>query len=281
MGDEEHPATQIISELKAEASKTNADDINVESLYSILDKGKDVLSKPSADEEKHLEIIAKEIIKPDEKEPDKPEKVVKSWIIIFHNSAGKEQQRVLVATSKALYRVRYNFKKNAVENVERCGWENVQLLEYGKFEYSTGLFPSIGQLALKSELNKLYGFRLHYKERPAKATPLPFLIEKYVDQCFRTFRPIPEAKSTDEKKYASQLQAITQEIVFSCIILLRKSGKLSEGPHYIPMSNPSSISICATRGLIAAIHNKAGMGMQKIEAPGAEGSAPAEEKKAE
>lgn len=277
MGDEtEHPATQIIAELKAEASKTNADDINVETLYSILDKGKDVLYKSSAEETQHMERIAKEIIKPDEKEPDKPEKLVKGWVVIFHNSAGKEQQRVLIATTKALYRVRYNFKKSAVENVERCGWENVQLLEYGKFEYSTGLFPSIGQLALKSDLNKLYGFRLHYKERPAKATPLPFLIEKYVDQCFRTFRPIPEAKATEEKVYQSQLQAITQEIVFTCIILLRKSGKLSEGPHYIPMSNPSSISICATRGLIATIHNKAGMGVQKIEAPGEEG-----EKKAE
>jgi hypothetical protein len=278
MGDEEHPATQIISELKAEASKTNADDINADSLFAILEKGKDVLYKPTVEEGQHMERIAKEIIKPDEKEPDKPEKIIKTWVVIFHNSAGKEQQRILVATTKALYRVRYNFKKGAVENTERCGWENVQLLEYGKFEYSTGLFPSIGQLALKSELNKLYGFRLHYKERPAKATPLPFLIEKYVDQCFRTFRPIPTALHTEEKAYQAQLQAVTQEIVFTCIILLRKSGKLSEGPHYIPMSNPSSISICATRGLIAAIHNKAGMGMQKIEAPGAEGEG---EKKAE
>jgi len=265
MGDEEHPATQIISELKTEASKTNADDINIETLYAILDKGKDVLYKGNEFEEIHMQRVSKEVIKPDEKD-DKPEKLVKAWVVIFHNSAGKEQQRVLLATTKALYRVRYNFKKGTVEFTERCGWENVQLLEYGKFEYSTGLFPSIGALALKHELNKLYGFRLHYKERPAKATPLPFLIEKYVDQCFRTFRPIPECKATEEKKFQSQLQMVTQEIVFTCIILLRKSGKLSEGPHYIPMSNPSSISICATRGLIAAVHNKAGMGMQKIEA---------------
>jgi len=265
MGDEEHPATQYVAELKVEASKTNADDIYTENLYSILEKGKETLYKPTADEQKHFERIAKELIKPDEKNPD--EKLVKAWVVMFHNSAGKEQQRVLMATTAGLYRVRYNFKKGTCENVERCGWENVQLLEYGKFEYSTGLFPSIGALALKTELNKLYGFRLHYKERPAKATPIPFLIEKYVDQCFRTFRPIPEVKSSEEKKFQGTLQVVTQEIVFTCIILLRKSGKLSEGPHYIPMSNPSSISICATRGLIAAIHNKAGMGTQKIEAP--------------
>jgi len=271
MGDEEHPASQTIAKLKAEASKTNADDINVETLYSILEEGTSVLYKATEFEHMHMDRVAKEVLKADEKSEDgKAEKLVKSWVVIFHNSAGKEQQRVLMVTTKALYRIRYNFKKGTVEFVERCGWENVQLLEYGKFEYSTGLFPSIGALALKTELNKLYGFRLHYKERPAKATPLPFLIEKYVDQCFRTFRPIPEAKANEEKKFQSQLQAVTQEIVFTSIILLRKSGKLSEGPHYIPMSNPSSISICATRGLIAAIHNKAGMGMQKIEAPGEE-----------
>jgi hypothetical protein len=267
MGDEsDHPAASIIAELKAEASKTNADDINVDNLYAILDRGKAVLYNGTAEEAKHFDKIVKDVIKIDEKNPD--EKFVKAWTVMSHNSAGKEQQRVMLASNQAIYRVRYNFKKSAVENVERCGYENVQLLEYGKFEYSTGLFPSIGQLALKSELNKLYGFRLHYKERPAKATPLPFLVEKYVDQCFRTFRPIPHGDDTkDEKKFASTLQAVTQEIVYSCIILLRKSGKLSEGPHYIPMSNPSSISICATRGIIAAIHNKGGMGVQKIEAP--------------
>jgi hypothetical protein len=266
MGDEsDHPAASIIAELKAEASKTNADDIVVDNLYAILDRGKDVLYKGTPEEQKHFERLVKEVIKVDEKNPD--EKFVKAWTVMSHNSAGKEQQRVLVASNQAIYRVRYNFKKSAVENVERCGYENVQLLEYGKFEYSTGILPSIGQLALKAELNKLYGFRLHYKERPAKATPLPFLVEKYVDQCFRTFRPIPQEPPSEEKKFASTLQAVTQEIVYTCIILLRKSGKLSEGPHYIPMSNPSSISICATRGLIAAIHNKGGMGVQKIEAP--------------
>jgi hypothetical protein len=247
---EDDPSASILAELKAEASKTNADDINVDNLYAILEKGKEVLYKASDLEEKHTAKIVADVIKTDEKNPD--EKFVKAWIVMSHNSAGKEQQRIMLASNQAIYRVRYNFKKGAIEFKERCGYENVQLLEYGKFEYSTGLIPSIGQLALKHELNKLYGFRLHYKERPAKATPLPFLVEKYVDQCFRTFRPIPTVVG-DEKKFSAVLQAVTQEIVYTCIILLRKSGKLSEGPHYIPMSNPSSISICATRGLIAAI----------------------------
>jgi hypothetical protein len=256
-----------LAELKAEASKTNADDINVDNLYAILEKGKEVLYKPNDVEEKHFAKIVADTIKESE------EKFVKAWIVMSHNSAGKEQQRIMLASNQAIYRVRYNFKKGAIDFKERCGYENVQLLEYGKFEYSTGLIPSIGQLALKAELNKLYGFRLHYKERPAKATPLPFLVEKYVDQCFRTFRPIPNVASAEEKKFQAYLQSVTQEIVYTCIILLRKSGKLSEGPHYIPMSNPSSISICATRGLISAIHNLTGMGVQKVEA--------AEEKKAE
>jgi hypothetical protein len=264
---EDDPAASILAELKAEASKTNADDIVVDNLYAILDKGKDVLYKASDVEEKHFQKIVSETIK------EADEKFVKAWIVMSHNSAGKEQQRIMLASNMAIYRVRYNFKKGSIDFKERCGYENVQLLEYGKFEYSTGLIPSIGQLALKSELNKLYGFRLHYKERPAKATPLPFLVEKYVDQCFRTFRPIPNVASSEEKKFTAFLQNVTQEIVYTCIILLRKSGKLSEGPHYIPMSNPSSISICATRGLIAALHNLTGMGVQKVEA--------AEEKKAE
>eukprot|EP01006_Ploeotia_vitrea_P038913 TRINITY_DN66286_c5_g4_i1.p1 TRINITY_DN66286_c5_g4~~TRINITY_DN66286_c5_g4_i1.p1 ORF type:complete len:314 (+),score=187.96 TRINITY_DN66286_c5_g4_i1:95-943(+) len=264
----EGPSAEFIMKLREEGKKFSADDISRDTLYKILEDGKDVLAKTDDDSKAAIDAAVKELIEDDD------EKLVKGWDIVFHNSVGKEQERLLIATTKALYRVKYDYKEGKVDHFERMDLKNIQVIEYGQFNYSTGIFPSIGGILLKSAINKLYGFRIHNKEKP-KSTPLPipFVVDKYIDQCFRTFRPVIP-KDTAEDAFQGICEAVTHEIVFSLQILMRTDpdfikespGGADTGKHYNPVSGPKQISITVTRGIVAAIHNKAGMGASKKDA---------------
>jgi hypothetical protein len=264
-----------LTRLKALATQSAAANITIPHLKEILSAGAEEFWKPDPIVEAGIKKIAGAL------ELEKGEEVIKSYQIVSHNSMGKEQERILVMTTKALYRVNYLYKEQTCKSVDKEPWSNIELIQFGQFYYNKGILPSVGQLVLAAAIDNLYGMRVFFKSKPDKAAlPIPFLTEKFVDECFRTYRPFVNtnlaalegvvAAETDGKISGSAfdtMQAITREMVFTALALHRHD--LQNEQPYLQSYSDTKIAVNATRGLVVAIHNSLDMGLakDKTEAP--------------
>jgi hypothetical protein len=256
-----------LANLRALATRSSAADITVPQVKEILHAGAETFWKPDA-------VVAAALAKVQAGLPlEKGEEVIKGYQIISHNAMGKEQERLLIMTTKALYRVNYLYKEKEVKTTDREPWSNIELIQFGKFYYNKGMLPSVGQIVLAEAINNLYGLRIFYKSKPDKAAiPLPFFTEKFVDECFRTYRPMGNAgiaavenavsNETDGKignKSLDFMEAVTKEMVFVALALHRHDLQ-SDQPYLQPYSD-TQIAVNASRGIIVSIHNGLGMGL--------------------
>jgi len=286
------PADNLAT-LRSLATRSSASEINVSLLKEVLEQGKDDFWKADEAVEAAIQNIVKHL-----EGLEKGEEFIKGYQIISHNSMGKEQERLLILTTHALYRVNYTYKDGSIKSSDREPWANIELIQFGQFYYSKGMLPSVGQFILSQAIDNLYGMRIFYKNKPDKvALPIPILVEKFVDQCFRTYRPMVDAKlaavegdvaAESDGKLSSPAQAfmekVTQEMVWVALALHRVA-LATEQPYLQPYSD-TKIAVNATHGVVAAVHNGLDMGISKdrtaaVEpAPAKDDKAPAKDEKA-
>lgn len=260
-------ASPFIKELYEQGRKESADEISREALVDTLTRGHDVLYKPDYTTAAAIDAVATELLG-----YGFTENLVKGWLCVSHNSAGKEQERLLLATTAALYRIKFNYQRKEIVRTERTPWCDIRLVTFGPFERKRGSL-SLGGKVMEASIAQQYGLRVHYRNPPeAPQVPLPFIAEKHLDRIFRTFRPWYNPKMYEGRPEAlrNMLRAVTHEIVFTIKILMRTDPayRATAGARLQAVSGPQPIEVLTERGLIAAIHNKAGMGMQPHRPPG-------------
>lgn len=260
------PAAAFVRALHEEGRQENADDVSRERMVSTLTRGQDVLYKPDYTAAACIDAVATELLG-----YGFTENLIKGWLCVSHNSAGKEQERLLLATTEALYRVKFNYDKREIVRTERTPWSEVRLVTFGPFTRKRGSL-SLGGLIMKSSIGQLYGMRVHYRTVPDRPRmPLPVLADKHIDRTFRTFRPWFNPKMYEGRPDAlrDMLRSVTHEMVFTIKILMRTdpATRVISGPRLQAVTGPAPIEVLTQRGLISAVHNAAGMGCQPHRPP--------------
>jgi hypothetical protein len=82
---------------------------------------------------------------PDEKIMEEEEEILNAWVVISLNKAGKEQERVFVVTSKAVYRVKYDYG-NSKKPIER--FKKLPLAEINSIDRGPQCCLSLSQVAI-------------------------------------------------------------------------------------------------------------------------------------
>eukprot|EP01006_Ploeotia_vitrea_P039392 TRINITY_DN66345_c2_g2_i1.p1 TRINITY_DN66345_c2_g2~~TRINITY_DN66345_c2_g2_i1.p1 ORF type:complete len:461 (-),score=285.97 TRINITY_DN66345_c2_g2_i1:155-1537(-) len=244
--------------------------------FKLLQKYEDVLHEPSDEEQAGIDFCAQYCIE------DEDEILLRGYVVIAHNVAGKEQERVLLVTKNALYRVEFDFAKCIVKHYVRYEWDDIHHVAYGPFKFVEPKKFTFASFTLKDHINSLYGFRVATNVR-SRNRNLPILYEIDEDKKYRTYRPL---KHKGMKK--QQLEAIAQEMAFLIAIMVpgadleppaRKTDALSRHNEDIyekqrkeladqyrklnlKLQQHKFLEVTPVRGLFASVYNKGGFGLQ-------------------
>jgi len=200
---------------------------------------------------------------------------VKSWLVIAHTSAGRQVERVLVATNRALYRCAFSFRDGTLGEARRSEWALYSQVHCGPFAYQAGPLPSLGHWYLAREVGGCYGWRL-FNRRPAVvgsgaalAALTAFLHESVIDNgVYRTFSarvPAHVAASGAAAIHAFQRDtAVEVSLVMFALILAATAQK--EALRTCIAAALPALPYTASAALLASLHHALGFSCEPHEA---------------
>jgi len=106
------------------------------------------------------------------------ENILKAWRILSVNGAGKEQERLLIASTDALYRVNFDWHLQKPKSFERQEWRDIRAIQYGPFTYKGTKLD---------DADFEFGIRVVPRQQAAKSR-IPGLKSKSIDSMYRTFK---------------------------------------------------------------------------------------------
>jgi len=122
----------------------------------LKDEGKEhALWQPTGQQEKCLEVC-KAACKGEE-----TEEYLKGWVVTSINEWGHDQERVLILTTQAVYRCKFDFNSNRCEHANRTALSSIIRIEHGHFAAKGGLTGFIWKKAIEQQ----QGIRMYTHER--------------------------------------------------------------------------------------------------------------------
>eukprot|EP00163_Fabomonas_tropica_P017660 TRINITY_DN3137_c2_g1_i10.p1 TRINITY_DN3137_c2_g1~~TRINITY_DN3137_c2_g1_i10.p1 ORF type:complete len:213 (+),score=47.67 TRINITY_DN3137_c2_g1_i10:195-833(+) len=113
------------------------------------------------------------------------ESFLKGWVVLSINQWDQEQERILLLTNKAYYRVKFDFAKDQVEHHERTPLREIRFIQKGYFKVSKYTFAG---LMKGNEYQQTYGIRIYAGENRSSN---PFNKSQY----YRTYTALPDNRS--------------------------------------------------------------------------------------
>lgn len=203
------------------------------------------------------------------------EQHVKSWLVIAHTSVGRQVERVLVATDRALYRCAFSFRDGTLGEARRSEWALYSQVHCGPFAYQPGPLPSPGHWYLAREVGGSYGWRL-FNRRPAVvgsgaalAAFTAFLHDTVIDNgVYRTFSariPAHVAASGAAATLAFQ-QDTAVEVSLVMFALILAATPQQEALRSCVAAALPALPYTASAAALAAVHHALGFSCEPHEA---------------
>mmetsp|Transcript_44910 Transcript_44910/g.109498 ORF Transcript_44910/g.109498 Transcript_44910/m.109498 type:complete len:245 (+) Transcript_44910:168-902(+) len=90
------------------------------------------------------------------------EQCLKGWAVTSVNEWGVDQERILLLSDKAVYRVKFDFDGKTVSSTKAVPLGDILRVEYGSFKAAK---TSLTTWVWKKEIEQSQGFRIYTKER--------------------------------------------------------------------------------------------------------------------
>ena len=204
-----------------------------------------------------------------------PELVVKAWACVTqHLSSGRQLERVLLATDRALYRCCFNYSDGELREVRRVPWDVYGTVNVGPFAYhADGLLP-IADATLSASVDGLWGVRL-FNRRPvvvprrwgALLAGATFLQESIVDNgvcvTFSAIAPplVQRAGSVAARCFSRDTAA---EFALVCYgLMLHAAAQSPELLRATTASSQRQLPYSASASLLAALHLSLGFSRER------------------
>jgi len=121
-----------------------------------------------------------------------------AWIVKSINEWDQEQERVLLLTNEAYYRVKYNFKDAGILRSRKQPLSDIIRIYHGYFYCPSNY--SLTALIKKDEISQQYGLRIFTKKIDGRKNPKYYLRSSNGIEFYRTYRAIPSKNATINEK---------------------------------------------------------------------------------